>query len=240
MAFTVTGVADATVVKEGTLSLDVRGAGNAVCIVAPANLRDEEACAGLDLPATSAAETTAPGVTVRAHGVFRSRRPPRRTLGFLQVMEAESAEVWADEKSAAAFSSFFLNDLSKDLPANAKARVSAPRIETSHATRVVRFVLDVDGLAPGSTLQTTIEHQEICVVFGRNLTHIISFGGQRSDEETLRAIADEAIPTLDLEQEARPRPNTSGRRTALAIFLAVDVVIFALILRWRQRAKRRV
>jgi len=239
VALAVTGFADATVVQEGPLSLDVRGAGNAVCIVAPANLRDEEACAGLDLPTASGAETAAPGVTVRARGIFRSPRPPRRTLGFLQVMAVESAEVWADETSAASFSSFFLNDMSKDLPANAKARVSAPRIETSHATRVVRFVLDVDGLAPGSALQTTIEHQEICVVFGRKLTHIISFGGQRSDEEALKGIADEAIPTIDLEEEARPRSNTSGRRTALVIFIAVDIVIFALFLLCRRRAKRR-
>lgn len=164
-------------------SLDVRGAGNAVCIVAPANLRDEEACAGLDLPTTSAAETAAPGVTVRARGISRSWGPSRRTLGFLQVMAAESAEVWPDEASAAAFSSFFLNDMSKDLPATEKARVSASRIETSRATRVVRFVIDVDGLAPGSALQTT--------------------------------------------------------RTVLVSFIAVDIVVFAVILIWRRRAKRR-
>jgi hypothetical protein len=153
-------------------------------------------------------------------------------VATFMIMAAESKEIWADEKSARAFSAFFLDDMKKDLPATATARISEARLESFGGTRVVRFTVDVEGLGPG--LQQSLEHQELAVTFSRNLTYVVSFGGAAADAMAIKAAADETTPTTSLALDARPQPALTRWSLPLAIFIAVDIAIAIAWLRRRQ------
>jgi len=222
--------AAAEIVKDGPLSMDVRGAD--VCVISPVARRSGAHCGGLDVPSGGVMEASIEkgGARLVSGGFLRAPHDGAR-IGTFQIIEKEGASDWTDQRAADDFARQYAKGMESVFPAGTTTRVSDVRVIENGDTRVVRATFDFDGIEPGAPA-VELEHEEVAAIFTRTAMYVVMIVGPHANEAALRNVATETASTIALDASARP---TRGKDLSelvgrLVVFVAIIIVAGATYL----------
>lgn len=236
LALTTTTPARAEVVTDGPFSIDIKGAD--VCVVAPAALRGGAHCEGIALPDMAAIDALLAPAKMRPISVGILRAPNGGpAIGVVQVIHKPGENVWPDQRIADELAKSYAKDAVTEVGGAARPRVSDVRVVHNGDTRVMRATIDIDD-GPATPEAQAAEHHEIAATFTRNGVYLLLILSPRAEAATLRAVADESVPTIALDAAARPGKDVGEALGRLFVYVAMAIAGAAIYLS-RKRTKAR-